>query len=1647
MFLRRLLSVVSLFLLLSQSAFAQSDSCEYSLAFCTTTSYTFPASTNTTAQSGPDYDCLASQPNPAWYHMKIAVDGDINIKMSSEPLRDIDFMCWGPFDEAYSPCAAELTSSTFIDCSYAPDSVENCNIPNGLIGEYYILVITNYSNQECDITFEKSSGTGETDCTIVPPPVSNNGPLCVGDTLELYAGTVENTTYSWTGPDGFASTEQNPIIPNVTVSNDGSYSLVVVTAGSTSDPTYTNVIVAEYPNLDFTIDVNDTVCSNELITFTGTDANGTSISSWDWTFGDGNSATNQIVQHTYNIGGYFNTTLIAINNGNCTDTASMYIDVVANLSSNVGSNESICQGGVFDISTSNVLPDTSNCDSLLWIGGLGSFNDSGSLYPIYFPAPIELGNIQLGLIAYAAPPCDNDTNYMTLTIDSIPDVTFIIIPNDTVCIDELVTFNGLDNSGTTITSWQWDFGDGNTDNTQNTNNTYSAVLVDSVRLIAINDNTCTDTTYRDIWVTDPLIGSDINPKPACIGSIISFEGTGDVVNYTNWNWDFGDGHTDIGRDVSHLYSTSDTFEVTLNVCSKTVFDSAFVMPQAVADAGSAHTLCESLPFDFATSVTQPTAVGYDSLRWDGGLGNFNNPKIILPVYTPAIDEAGPIQFALVAYGKSPCSNDTSYVTITYNTLPDPGYIQLPIDSICVNEIISFTDTSTTNVQIWQWDFGDGNVVGLQNPDHSYITSGIFNLKFIVTNDKGCSDSIITPIQVHELPEPNFTILPNDTICSELPLTFDGFDMAGTTITNWNWDFGDGNQSTGQYVTHTYLSSGDYTITLDVLNNNSCTETDQKNVHISSLPESSFTISPNDTSCVSEMIFVDAIDITGDITLWDWQFGDGNIGTGQNVTHTYNQEGNFNILSIYQNAFGCIDTTTHQRVVQSVTIDFDIIKSPSCQDYSVQFTGTDGLVTFTDWIWDFGDGSPTGFGHTISHLYTTPDTVDVILNVCSEQMVQQQIIYPTCIVDAGSDEATCENVYFDLSTSSTPPSADGYSSVYWYTSGLGAIDDPTLISPTYIPDSVEGSIQVDTVYMTMVGYGFSPCDNDTSQMMILVVPGAYAEAGSDENSCVGYPFDLASSTDSVFAANYIVLYWLTSGTGYFVDPNVEQPIYIPGPNELGPVTLTMVASNIINCDSIDEMILTIRPEYVMSFDTTICHNDSLFVQGSWHYLSGTYYDTLQSEYGCDSVIITNLTVRPKIDQDFVVATSDSICYGETVDFVSTGSAILVNWLWDFGDGYTSNNINPTHQYDTSGYFTVIYYYTDDNGCSDSSTNQVMVFELPEVWFTNNMTNPCVNTQIDFVGSSNHTIVSWQWDFGGGNVGTGQNISHTYTTWGNMTIELIVTDTNGCSEITYQFMDIAEPPIADFTYNSIICDSIQFTDLSSCAAGYNIVRWYWVFGDGTTDTLQNPTHQYPHSTTPGGEEYNVSLLIIADSSGYECADSVELLVVVPNLPDVFYSFDPDPSCFGETTYFFGESTHNIDVWSWDFGDATFSMDQNPSHLYADTGSYYVTLSLSDNVGCINSLTNQVVVNPLPDVTFTMDPSFVCVNTPVYYFGQSNSNIALWNWDYGDGQSGIGQNTSHAYTTWGNIVVSLMVTDIFGCSESAFDNIYIPPPPIAN
>ncbi|MDH7507619.1 MAG: PKD domain-containing protein, partial [Candidatus Thermoplasmatota archaeon] len=225
--------------------------------------------------------------------------------------------------------------------------------------------------------------------------------------------------------------------------------------------------------------------------------------------------------------------------------------------------------------------------------------------------------------------------------------------------------------------------------------------------------------------------------------------------------------------------------------------------------------------------------------------------------------------------------------------------------------------------------------------------------------------------------------------------------------------------------------------------------------------------------------------------------------------------------------------------------------------------------------------------------------------------------------------------------------------------------------------------------------------------------------------------------------------------------------------------------------------------------------------------------------------------------------------DTIQFTDTSTdsdGTIISWSWNFGDGYTSSQRNPTHNYMNDGTYNVILNVTDDDGAKDTKYKIINVTNLPPI--ANFTYSPSSITTIDTVQfndtsiDNDGAIVSWYWNFGDGSNSTSQNTSHKYAYKGTYIVNLTVTDDDGATNSKSRSILVNNtPPQANFTYypdNPEALITLNFIDTSVDTDG-TIKSWSWNFGDGNTSNLQNPTHKY---LIPGN--YSVSLTVTDNDS---------------------------------------------------------------------------------------------------------------------------------------------------------------------------------------
>jgi PKD repeat protein len=402
----------------------------------------------------------------------------------------------------------------------------------------------------------------------------------------------------------------------------------------------------------------------------------------------------------------------------------------------------------------------------------------------------------------------------------------------------------------------------------------------------------------------------------------------------------------------------------------------------------------------------------------------------------------------------------------------------------------------------------------------------------------------------------------------------------------------------------------------------------------------------------------------------------------------------------------------------------------------------------------------------------------------------------------------------------------------------------------------------------------------------------------------------------------------------------------------------------------------------------------------------------------------------------------------VTFTDASANTPASWAWNFGDGSTSTEQNPVHEYTAAGNYTVVLSATNTAGSDDETKTDYISVTAPGLLVTASFsgapTSGTVPLTVAFTDASINAT-AWYWDFDNDLVvdSTLQNPSFTYTNAGTYTVNLTVNGTEGSnSEIKRDYITASAVtgPVAGFAADTVSGTApltVTFTDQT---AG-NPTTWAWDFNnDGTVDsTIQNPSYIYTAAGT-----YTVKLTV-ANAGGSDDETKTGYITVSPAVaaPVVAFSGTPTSGTAPLTVQFTDASTNTPTSWAWTFGDGGTSTVQNPSHVYLSEGSYSVTLTASNAGGSdsetktgYTTVTTAVVA---PVAAFSGTPTSGTAPLTVAFTDTSTNSPTLWTWNFGDGDSSSVQSPSHTYTTAGTYTVILTATNAGG-SDSETKTGYI-------
>jgi PKD repeat protein len=671
--------------------------------------------------------------------------------------------------------------------------------------------------------------------------------------------------------------------------------------------------------------------------------------------------------------------------------------------------------------------------------------------------------------------------------------------------------------------------------------------------------------------------------------------------------------------------------------------------------------------------------------------------------------------------------------------------------------------------------------------------------------------------------------------------------------------------------------------------------------------------------------------------------------------------------------------------------------------SVEFDGsesTDSDGAITAYAWDFDDSSPAATTAIASHSFAAAGTYDVSLQVTDND---------------GATDTAIESVYVNA-----PPVAV-------------IVADTLVVEPGGAVDfaSTGSSDSNGTIVSYAWDFGDSSTDNVADP-----APHTYTTLGEYAASLTVTDNDGATDTDTVTI--YVSADPVAIATASTTTPIVGETVDFTGSGSADP----------------DGTIVSYDWDFGDGGTSTAINPSHSYM------MYGTFTVTLTVTDDDSNTDTDSLTIYVNDPPSAIASVNEpNPITGESVDFSSTGSTdvdgTITSFEWDFGDGETSTDENPSHSYASYGEFTITLTVTDDDGAIDIDSLVIIVDDPPVAVATVDNDNPDIDEVINFTGSgstdADGSVVSYVWDFGDTNISTAADPSHSYSASGEYTVTLTVTDDDGHADSDTLTVTVNDPPtavatVSDDTPN--VGDEIDFTGSGSTDADGTIVSYEWDFGDTNTSTDADPGHTYA-----AGGEYTVTLTV-TDNNG--ATDSDTLMIDVNELPVAAPSVDDDNPVVDDTINFTGDASSDpdgtVEVYSWNFGDGVgTSTDANPSYSYSAYGEHTVTLTVTDNDGGTDFDTLLITVDDPPVAVATVDNDHPLASETINFTGSGSTDadgeVVSYDWDFGDTNSSTDADPSHSYAANGEYTVTLTVTDDDGHADTDTLTIYVNALPTAD
>ena len=1424
-------------------------------------------------------------------------------------------------------------------------------------------------------------------------------------------------SFIWYFGDGDSSTTINP---THTYNDTGSYNVTLILLGNNCNDTIVKT-VGVFDEYLVNLTADTILCYSQNTGFINTiPIGGFSPYNYLWNGPNSYSSSSQNINNLYT--GLYS--VVVTDNNGCITNDSIYIaeNQLITGSSNfdtcdiyIWGNQSITVSGNYNQTFTN----TAGCDSLHTLNVIirESFDDTSYI--------TTCDSYSWNGIIYTSSGFYSNTYSRTNGCDSIITINLNIVSSDSV-----------NSSVSACESYQW--------NSQtitisgNYNQTFiNSAGCDSVHTLTViveNANlglSSIDTCDIYIWNNQTITSSGnynqtFTNTAGCdsvhtLNVIIkeSFNDTTYITTCDSYTWD-GITYTSSGF-YSNIYSR-------INSCDSIVGIDLTINRSSIAEIGVMGSLINCAPLHIDSSLI----VAVDSINdinnfyyWtiNHSNGNSVNGTGIYPPIDSIINENDSAEIFLFVNNNYGCNSDSTSIII--KTYINP-IVNFSLDTLqgCSPLTIN-TDTSGTTQggsYIWRvlnqsgtiletYNYHKSNFV-LNNSSNTIDSS--YYITLLVVDNQSC-EKILSSNEIIVFARPISEFLLQN-VCDENDVSFlDNSTSATSTITSWQWDFGDiysSNDTSTLQNPSSYIFStwGIWSVTLIISDNKQCIDTSYQYINIYPNPISNFTSNFNcetDLLCSNTLLsFNDSsyVDSFGGVITNEYWYIDNIFADSSLYTQTFNTQldtGISNIKHIVKTQYGCLDT---------IAIDFEVVEIPNAG-----FFIADTVCGKDSSLIELVNLSNGNIINSVLEISNSLDSIILIDTISSDSIVNY--------IDLSSSNDVI--TYYLTLTVSNCCGASIYTDsivilpnpqVYFVTNPICNLTPIPINNPVYLffsnfvdtintdsviinwgdgtnsgiifpnldggspvwPDLIHSYSIVNIYNICITGYNH--CDSTTYCCDLEVIPNQINSdfqlidklACQDEN-CGIKVRELSSPGFN----NATVNWW------FDYDPN--NPPYYPN---LGSPDLSIAYSQFD----------TICWQYNNPGKYFIFHEISSGQVGGPN--GPTFTDTSFN-------LLDTVIVFPKPEINF---TSADICRYDTLKFINNSTIdntiqgipnqSINSWQWYINGVAINSSWDLSYSFNTIGTHWIKLEAISNYNCTNSDSVEITIYDLPEGNFSSNPV--CENNIMSFIDSSlgvNFPITSWKWLINGGVYqNSNQNSQNPNFLFDNCSsnklVSLEITDSFGCSNSFSKNVEIFCNPIADLSVNSPLCQNniISFKD-QSIGVSEIIIDWSWNFGINATpqfSSLQNDSTSYSQNTGIQNIQFTVT-----DSNN--CSSTIDTLIYINNNPTAIFNWNN--ICANESTTFTNNSisqTNQINSFYWQFSDGGFSLLENPIYIFSvnDTiGSLaWATLQITDIAGCKDTFDSRstgkdIEIHPLPNINFTADA--VCEGEKFTFINNSSIN----------------------------------------------------------